>query len=169
MYAAIPYFRGSDDHYGYEKWENNLELFFSYFILTSEQKCYYAQMKLVGKAYCWGKGSHFDYRYWFDLKDLLRALYAPHLLYSSEADYKESEVVYEPELEVVDKSYPEPPAFVESDIVDELNSEVVDETELESEVKEPLIEPLVDLPVEPTMEPSLTDISLRSPNVYDLL
>ena len=51
MYAAIPCFQGSDDHYGYEKWESNLEVFFSYFVLTSEQN-HYAQMKLVGKAYC---------------------------------------------------------------------------------------------------------------------
>jgi len=29
--------------------------FFSYFILTSEQKYHYAQMKLVGQAYCGGK------------------------------------------------------------------------------------------------------------------
>ena len=36
MYAAIPCFQGSDDHYGYEKWESNLEVFFSYFVLTSE-------------------------------------------------------------------------------------------------------------------------------------
>jgi len=62
MYATIPYFLGSNDHIGYEKWENDLEEFFSYFILTSEQKYRYAQMKLVGKAYYWGKGSHIDYR-----------------------------------------------------------------------------------------------------------
>jgi len=30
MYAAFLCFRGSDDHYGYEKWENNLEEFFSF-------------------------------------------------------------------------------------------------------------------------------------------
>ena len=33
MYVTIPYFR--DSHDGYEKWENNLEELFSYFILTS--------------------------------------------------------------------------------------------------------------------------------------
>jgi len=38
MYAAIPYFWGSNDHIGYEKWEFDLEEFFSYFILTSEKK-----------------------------------------------------------------------------------------------------------------------------------
>jgi len=26
-------------------------------------------MKLVGKTYCWGKGSHVDGRCWFVLKD----------------------------------------------------------------------------------------------------
>jgi len=38
MYATLSYFLGSDDYYGYEKWECNYEAFFSYFILTSEQK-----------------------------------------------------------------------------------------------------------------------------------
>jgi len=50
------------------------------------------------------KGSYIDYRCWFVLKDL-RSLYDPHL-YSSEADYKESEAVDKPE--VVDHSDPEP-------------------------------------------------------------
>jgi len=154
----------------------NLEVFFSYFVLTSEQKCHYAQMKLIGKAYYWGKGSHIDYRYWFVLKDF-RTLYASHILYSFEADYKELEVVDESELEVVDKPEPEAvdkvdpkhPVLVEPDIVDEPDSEVVDEAELESGVKEPLMKTLVDLPVESIMESSLTAISLRSPDVYDPL
>ena len=30
MYAALPYFRGFNDHDGYEKWENQLEYFFKY-------------------------------------------------------------------------------------------------------------------------------------------
>ena len=51
MYVALPYFRGSIDYVGYEECENNLEAFFSYFILTSEHKYYYVQMKLVGHAY----------------------------------------------------------------------------------------------------------------------
>ena len=63
-------------------------------------------MKLVRKAYCWKKGSHIDYRCWFVLKDL-RALYARHLLYSSEEDYKEPEVVDE------SKPDPESPVLVE--------------------------------------------------------
>jgi len=50
-YAAISYFRGSNDHYRYENWENYLKIFFSYFSLTSKQKCHYTQMKLVGEAY----------------------------------------------------------------------------------------------------------------------
>ena len=50
MYAALPYFRGSNDHDGYEKWENQLEDCFRYFFLTHEQKCHYAQMKLVGEV-----------------------------------------------------------------------------------------------------------------------
>ena len=119
---------------------------------------HYAQKKLVGKAYCWGKERHIDYRCWFVLKDLC-TLYAPHLLYLSEADYKEPEVVDEPEPLIVDKPEPqdvdepdpEPPVIVEPDIIDEPDSEVVDETELEPEVKKPLIETLVEISVEPTM------------------
>jgi len=84
-------------------------------------------------------------------------LYTPHL-YSSKANYKEQEVVDEPEpeiinkleLEVADKPDPEPPVLVKPDIIDESDSEVVDE----AEVKEHLIETLVELLVEPTMEPS---------------
>jgi len=33
MHVSISYFRGSYDHYGYEKWENHLEKFFNYFSL----------------------------------------------------------------------------------------------------------------------------------------
>jgi len=46
-------------------------------------------------------------------------LYAPHLLYSSEADYKEPEVVDKLELEAVDEADLEPPVLVEPDIIDE--------------------------------------------------
>ena len=53
MSVAILCFLGSYDRDGFEKWENNLKVFFSYFILTSEQKCRYAQMRLVGEAYWW--------------------------------------------------------------------------------------------------------------------
>ena len=81
MYATIPYFRGSHDHYGYDRWKNHLEEFFSYFSPTSEQKCCYAQMRLVGEAYCWWKDSHSFCRCWFVLQDLLRTWYAPHLLF----------------------------------------------------------------------------------------
>ena len=82
MYAALPYFRDSDDQYEYEKWESNLEAFFSYFVLTSEQKCCYAQMRLIGEAYWWWKDSHSSCRCWFILQDLLRTIYAPHLLFT---------------------------------------------------------------------------------------
>ena len=43
-------------------------------------------MKLVGQAYWWWKDSHIDH---------LRTLYAPHLLYVSEADYNELNVKQE--------------------------------------------------------------------------
>ena len=76
---------------------SELEKFFSYFSLTSKQKCRYAQIKLVGKTYWRGKDNHIDCRCWFVLKDL-RTLYALHLLCSSEADYKEPNVEHEPEL-----------------------------------------------------------------------
>ena len=116
-----------------------------------------------------GNDSHIDYRCWFVLKDLLRTLYAPHLLYSSETDYKEPKVVDKLESEVVDEPDLERPVLVDPDIIDEPDSKVVDEVELELEVKELLIETLIDFPVEPTMEPSLTTISLRLPDVYDPL
>ena len=41
MYDAVSIFQGSYDLYGYEAWESNVNLFFNYFALTSEQKCYY--------------------------------------------------------------------------------------------------------------------------------
>jgi len=62
-------------------------------------------MKLVGKAYYWRKGGHIDYQCWFVLKDL-RTLYASHLPYSSEKDYKEPTVVDEPEPAAEPESEP---------------------------------------------------------------
>jgi len=179
MYAALLCFQGSDDQCGYEKWESNLEDIFSYFILTSEQKCRYAQMKLVGKT-CWKKCSHIDYRYWFVLKDL-RALYARHLLYLSGKGYKESEVVDESKSEskVVDEPDSEFPVLVELDVFEKPRPEVIAELEpvpeLELEVKEPEVkvedpEPeveelfigtLVDLPMESTMELLLSSPIMR--------
>ena len=44
MFEAVPLFQGFDDHYGYED-------FFSYFSLTTEDKCRYARLKLDGEAY----------------------------------------------------------------------------------------------------------------------
>ena len=68
-----------------------------------------------------GKCSHIDYRCWSVLKDLC-TLHAPHLLYSSEADYKElkvneqeSKAVIEPDLE--------PPVLIKPDIIDEAELE----------------------------------------------
>ena len=49
MYAVISYFWCSNDYIEYEKWKN-LKEFFSYFVLASEQKYHYTQMKLVGQA-----------------------------------------------------------------------------------------------------------------------
>ena len=51
MYAAVPYFPGSCDNYGYEYWENQLENFFSYFELTTEEKYCYARPRLDEEAY----------------------------------------------------------------------------------------------------------------------
>jgi len=61
MYAALWYFRGSNDQDGYEKWETHLENFFRYFSLTPKQKCHNAQMKLGEEVYWWWKNSHIDY------------------------------------------------------------------------------------------------------------
>ena len=38
MFKAVSFFRGFNDCYRYEAWENDLEDFFSYFFLTSEKK-----------------------------------------------------------------------------------------------------------------------------------
>ena len=51
MYAALPYFRGSNDLDGYEKCEKYFANFFRYFSLTPAQKCHYGQMKLAGETY----------------------------------------------------------------------------------------------------------------------
>ena len=51
MFAAVFYFRGAYDRYGYEDWKRNIEAFFSYFDLTSNQKYFYAQRKLNEEAY----------------------------------------------------------------------------------------------------------------------
>jgi len=145
-------------------------------------------MKLVGKAYCWRKCSHIDYQCWFVLKDFLRALYARHLLYSSEKNYKEAEVVDESksEPEVVNEPDPESPVLVEFDVFEKPRSEIIAELESvpesEPEVEEPelevvelLIGTLIDLPAESTMElllslPSMRiPVSLRSPDLYDPL
>ena len=45
IYVAVPTFQGFYDRYDYEDWENNLEIFFNYFALTSEQKYLYARLK----------------------------------------------------------------------------------------------------------------------------
>ena len=120
MYAVLSYFRDSDDHYGYEKWESNLEGFFRYFVLTSEQKYCYAQMRLVGKASWWWKNIHSSCLCLFVLQDLFRTRYAPYLLFTEfretlegiwkiigdmavKVDIKLELVVDEPEPEVVDE------------------------------------------------------------------
>ena len=162
MYAAIPYFQSSNDHIEYEKWKNDLEEFFSYFILTSEQNYHNAQMKLVGRAYWWWKDSHINDKCWFVLQDHLHTLYALHLLYVSEVDCKEPNVEYEPELEK--------PQF--SDLVAECKENLADvgnllasyaakvDSDLESTV---LIEPaIIDKPEseavdEPELEPEVVD------------
>ena len=115
-------------------------------------------------------------------------MYAPHLLYSSEEDYKEPEVIDEskPEPEVVDESDLESSVLVELDVLEEPRPEVIAElepvSESEQEVEEPeaeveefLIETFVDLSAESTMELLLSSpamripVSLRSPDLYDLL
>jgi len=56
--------------------------FFSYFNLTYNQKCQYAQRKLDEEAYWWWKDNHSSCRCWFVLQDLLRTGYASHLLFT---------------------------------------------------------------------------------------
>jgi len=56
--------------------------FFSYFHLTYNQKCQYAQRKLDEEAYWWWKDSHSSCQCWFVLQDLLRTQYVLHLLFT---------------------------------------------------------------------------------------
>ena len=115
---AIFYFRSSHDH---------LEEFFSYFSLTSEQKCRYVQMRLVGEAYWWWKESHSFYRCWFVLQYLLCTRYAMHLLVT---EFRESidgiQKVVEAMTTKID-IYSEPQILVEPEVINKWKSEVVDE------------------------------------------
>ena len=139
MHATIPCFWGFGDHYGYEKWESNLEAFFSYFILT--------EVLLYPNEAGW-KNLLLRKRRSCRLSMLVCIKRSPYfvcstLFYSSEADYKELEVVDElkseiidkPDPEDVDEADPEPPVIVELNIIDEPDLEVVDEVEFEPEVK----------------------------------
>ena len=113
-------------------------------------------MKLVGKAYCWRKDTHIDYRCWFVLKDLFRALNAPHLLYSSEEDYNEPTVADEPEPAVEPESDPT----------------IIDEPEPNPEIEKLLIEIPTDLPVNGVSviyASCESSYPLRLPDVYDPL
>ena len=93
------------------------------------------------------------------MQNLLRTRYAAHLLYASETDCKKPNVEHELKLEKKQlsdlvaecneilasigkllASYaakvdpdPEPPVFIEPDIIDKPDSEVIDKPELESE------------------------------------
>jgi len=129
-----------------------LNNFFSYFGLTSKQKYHYAQMKLVGQAYWWWKDNHVNDQCWFVLQDYLRTLYAPHILYASEADYNEPNVEQDPKLEnrpivvictelldEIQKLAASQTAKVdaepESELVDEPEPKVVDELDSEQKLK----------------------------------
>ena len=116
MYATLPYFQGSNDHDGYEKWENHLEDFFSYFFLTPEQNCRYAQLKLAGESYWWWEDSHINCRDWLVLQDL-RTRYASHVESSQFNDLvtecKEIftdmvKILERKVVEVIESSKPEP-------------------------------------------------------------
>jgi len=178
MYAAVPTFRGFYDRYGYEDWESNLETFFNYFSLTSEQKCLYARMKLVGEPYYWVENNHKLCRYWFLLQDFLRARYAPPI-YSSESDYKEPNVEQETKSRSITDLYtkfrvalqkrvasqaakrdtdPEPSALVEPDVLEEPGSEVVAELEHEPEQDNAVkLEPEPVVVDEPEPEPKIEE------------
>ena len=53
MFDAIPFFQVFDDRYGYEAQESDPKDSFSYFFLTTEDKCGYARLKLDGEVYYW--------------------------------------------------------------------------------------------------------------------
>ena len=94
MFAAVSYFRGSYNRYGYEYQESQLRNFFSYFELTIKEKFLYAGPKLDGEAYYWQKDNHRLYRSWFLLQNVIYARYALHLHTISEPKFEQ-----EPELE----------------------------------------------------------------------
>ena len=91
MFEAVPLFRGFNDCYEYEVWENDLEDIFSYFFLTTDEKYRYAILKLDGEAYYWWRNNYRLCRYWFILQGLLHAWYVPPI-YSSEPDCKEPNI-----------------------------------------------------------------------------
>ena len=78
----VPIFRDSYDLYGYEARKINLKSFFSYFALSSEQKCHYAQMKLVEESYHWVNDNYKFCRCLSQLQSFRHTRYAPNLLYA---------------------------------------------------------------------------------------
>jgi len=58
MFENVPLFWGFDDRYVYEAWGSDLEYFFSYFSLTTQEKCCYAKPKLDGEVYYWWRNNH---------------------------------------------------------------------------------------------------------------
>ena len=148
MFAVVPYFQYAYDCNGYEDWERNLEAFFSYFDLISNQKCLYAQRKLDEEPYWWWKDNYNFYRCWFVLQDLLCTRYAPHLFFTGSLRWHSKD-----SRRHGNKGWHRFGAsnFFELK-VDEPEPEVVDELESESEVEESLIETFADLLAEPIME-----------------
>jgi len=97
LYDTVMIFWGSYDLYGYEIWESNLESFFSYFALPSEQKCYYAQIKLVEKPYHCVKDNDKFCRCWSRLHSSHSV--CPHIFYAFEAVCKGPNAEQKPKLE----------------------------------------------------------------------
>jgi len=173
------------------------ESFFSYFALTSEQRCHYARMKLVEEPYHWINDNYKFCRCWSRLQNFLYTRYAPHLLY---ADCKESNVEQEPDnrsitdictelrkaLERCNKSgckhwqrakiRTKSCSRARTKSCSWARSEPTVVNEPEPEIEEPLVETSTDLPVEFAIElvpssPATVRVLLpmRSSDVYDLL
>lgn len=60
IYNSVLYLYGFNDCNGYEDWESHMEQFFYYFPMILKQKCYYAELKLVGEVFGGGINRFLD-------------------------------------------------------------------------------------------------------------
>lgn len=73
LYNAVPIFHGHNDYNGYEDCESYLDHFFCFFSLTTEQKYYYSQLKLIGEVSAWYLSKYKFRLTWYMLQLHVRA------------------------------------------------------------------------------------------------